>query len=381
MDNFNITLKQLAAFTKDVDFTLSQGQAYTALLSEMASAKTLKDKRQAHAKLDSFLNSLTFGMAQKARLDTIQEYCESEITKLKTQVSKRTGKVRTLSSIRGVVSKHRRIIKSELGADSVILAFYKLDDSEYKQIKLETAHRNALKKSVGGFVIPLPLIHKAIKQAEKLARSTNFYERVTGLMLLTGRRPIELIDMGGFELTGSNFITSVDYIDLQFNQGSVYQFKGLAKQKGLDREAINIPCLSRDVDVESVISDLRSNNLDYKILQGKITSKRHSEGTGFDLGTAINSLTAFRINRIFKESFNFLIDFHQSLNLNWKLTPYILRHIYSALAWYYIKQDLIARDKWFDNAGLELAARGYVLGHMEGDLETPQIYADIRIVV
>lgn len=151
-----------------------------------------------------------------------------------------------------------------------------------------------------------------------------------------------------------------------------------ASKKAMLLEAYN-SLDDADNDVESVISDLRGNNLDYKILQGKIASKRHSEGAAFDLGKTINSLTAFRINRIFKESFNFLIDFHQSLNLSWKLTPYILRHIYSALAWYYIKQDLIARDKWFDNAGLELAARGYVLGHMEGDLETPQIYADIRI--
>jgi len=254
---------------------------------------------------------------KKAR-DSINKRCKKEIDYLRKHLS--------LTSLRRARSDYRNAIKARFKGQHLAMTCkdrngfithiaYKYLVLKKTEVKTYYEHESARVNAFldGDYRIFIRNTKQMIKHATSLLDSDSFYDIATGLLLLTGRRSIEILKTGSFEAITANKVLFSGQA-----KKSIYDAEG----NKLDAEAYEIYTLCDSALVVNALAKLRQ-------------IKDYSNKTERD----VNSLAASALNKAVKRNFlgkyTFNLDGVACMNIEAKS----LRSIYVHLAQRLFKEN------------------------------------------
>jgi len=294
-------------------------------------------------------------------LQVLREYCQLEINALKEQY--------TLRTVRSYLTRYREAVEVKHGKHPIIvyLALSKNDNSELKDMAKASRQKSTEKR----VTITKSDVDSLVKQASSMCGSQNYYIAALGVMTLTGRRAIEVVKSGHFDLAPSILHFSLDgaSISLDIEGCSVLRFSGQAKNKG-KTVGYNIPVLGSSELILNTVKRLRCANgfvLPSPNVAGKI----------------IDTDDFKKVNNIINKPLSMNFD-RQFDGRVYNTKPHILRHIYANYFYDSIGRELRATHSFVDlnDTNHKLAIFKSFLGHSSShdDSETKAYESLVKYV-
>lgn len=264
-------------------------------------------------RINEFLESVKTSTDLKTLVKTELEYLDNELT---------------LSSKKRALTRYRNAIRSALGSDCEVLKIFKLTREESNDLKLadKTQIRNTSDNQIA------LNLEDFLNTAIALIVDRKSYTKVSaGLFALTGRRPIEILKTGSFQIISDDWVT----------------FTGQAKKSkssnDLESKPFDIPVLSDSKTILEALNFIRS-------------SRDFSELSNDD----IHSKTSKTLNDTCKKYFAGIIP---------DPSPKMLRKAYGEVATHWFKPDSQEKNAFLSD----------ILGHETLDIATSQTYKQFYI--
>lgn len=267
---------------------------------------------------DEITRAQSHGSAKSRNIQRrVRRRCESTVAALLDEYTPKTA--------RGYLSR----IRKEFTDNAYVLKYLKLSEDITSDIARDYVHRIARQKTSSQRIITTAEAERLIGEARALLCDTNFLRITAGLLLITGRRPIEIVKTGQFTFPKTGRRTHI-------------VFDGQAKTKEREQPAYRIPVLAERDLIKLALGNLRR-------------SRQYGEFQSID-NDAIHTRISPDLNGVVKRHYGLL----------W--SPKKLRALYAAYC--YAKFAPVHYD--------EIVYMGEVLGHGHGeghaDIMTPQSY-------
>ena len=235
----------------------------------------------------------------------------------------------TLSSKKRALTRYRNAIRSALGVECEVLKTLKLTKKERENLTLadDTQIRNTSDNLIG------LNLEDFLNTAISLIADRKSYTKVSaGLFALTGRRPIEILKTGSFQIISDDWVTFTG------------QAKKVKSSNYLESKPFDIPVLSNTKTIVEALNFIRS-------------VRDFSDISNDDIHSKTNKTLNDTCKRYFKD----LIP---------DPSPKMLRKAYGAVASHWFKRDTQDINAFLSD----------VLGHETLDTTTSQTYKQFHIV-
>lgn len=313
----------------------------------------------------------------------IDAVCDLEMEYLSSHFPAATTLKRTLTRYRNVV---RESFEDEEFIKKVI-AKLKLSKDEYQEIKSD--YRDAVYSDhlqAGNRIIDAD---ELIIKAEELLEAPGYCKKVLGVALLTGRRPIEILNSGSFHLASdidaaiatvekNPEITSrenpriatraqVEQRIAEIGGDDVILFSGQAKQKDSADSALQpyaIPVLSDPQKILKAIEEIRE--LKPELANFELSEEQKLKGK--NVATVINQKTSKSLNDKVTGA-KHPKNFGELLPAE-KCSVKHLRSAYASICWEFYGVESFGSQNLY---------MGLILGHSDKDLITCNSYLDFKV--
>ncbi|NJO30182.1 MAG: hypothetical protein HC874_23595 [Richelia sp. SL_2_1] len=192
-------------------------------------------------------------------------------------------------------------------------------------------------------------VERYISTLRTLINSSDIWELATGLIAASGRRPIEILHTGNFELIekSPNYLVNPEY---------AVRFTGQAKKQG-EKPVMFISLLIPTIEFIEAFKKFRTSK-EYTELNNLAVNLEKSQYSYQEINKKIDAKYGNKLRRIVEDYYDFMpkIDEDNAKNIS-------LRASYSKL--------VTLRDMGDKNSKSQLRYTGYMLGHL-----TPIIHED-----
>jgi len=264
------------------------------------------------------------------------------------------------TTLRSVLSDYRNAVREDerFGPDHPVLAYLRPSLTDQQAVRAESLdavlERGA--KENRRAIDPEDLVDTAMRLLDEPEDGNRLPLKTAGLLLLTGRRTIELFRG---ELVAPPREFARDAL-LDGARGATLVFGGQAKSRSEERTAYEIPVLGDPARILRAFQELQREYPAISELEAKFPNLGDR-----DINKKLDGKVASRLGDYVRDAF--------SDNRGGTLTPKDLRAVYAATAW-----DWYAREQSPQPSFNAFAARA--LGHGEKDVGTALSYQQFYVV-